>query len=151
MVIKECINTADIKTVLCHPEIYDVISSDECPLLADFEPPMTEEYTYIVGYVKGEPIGVMIYHKYRDGLECHVQVLPQYRKEHAINFGQQSLEFRGTVPIYAEIPDLYKNVLAFALLNNFEVIEVKENDYIKNGKTYNVNVLEYIPWDSFAT
>jgi len=151
MIIKECFNVDDIKTVLCHPEIYDTISSDDCPKLEDFEPPITEEYCYIVGYVKGEPIGVMIYHKYKDGNECHVQVLPQHRKEHAINFGQQSLEFRGTVPLYAEIPDLYKNVLAFALLNDFKVIDIKKNDYIKNGKTYNVNVLEYIPWDSSVT
>ncbi len=144
MIIKESFNIDDIKEVLCHPEIYETISGDDCPKLEEFEPPMIDDYTYIVGYVKGEPIGVMIYHKYRDGNECHVQVLPQHRKEHAIKFGEQALEFRGTLSLYAEIPDLYKNVLAFALLNNFKVIEVKENDYIKNGKLYNVNVLRYI-------
>ncbi len=132
-----------LKSVLCHPEIYDTISSDECPSIEDFEPPITDDYSYIVGYVKGEAIGVMIYHSYRDGNECHVQVLPHHRKEHAIEFGEQALNFRGTLPLYAEIPDLYKNVLAFALLNDFKVIEVKENNYIKNGKTYNVNVLRY--------
>ena len=58
------------------------------------------------------------------------------------------MHFRGTLPLYAEIPDLYKNVLDFALLNDFKVINTKENDYIKNGKTYNVNVLEYTKWDS---
>ena len=85
----------------------------------------------------------MVYHKYLDGLECHVQVLPEHRKEHAINFGEQSLLFRGNSPLYAEIPDLYKNVLDYALMNNFEVIDVRESDYIKRGKTYNVNVLKY--------
>ena len=142
MIIEECHNIDDIKAVLCHPEVYDTIASDECPKLEDFEPPMTDKYMYIVGYVKGSPIGVMIYHRYRDGNKCHVQVLPEYRKEYAIKFGQQSLTFRGTVPLYAEIPDLYKNVLDFALLNNFKVIDVKKDDYIKNGETYNVNVLE---------
>lgn len=143
MIIKECHNIDDIKTVLCHPEIYDTITDDNCPKLEDFVPPMNEEYTYIVGYVKGEPIGAMIYHKYRDGNKCHVQVLPEYRKEYAKKFGEQSLLFKGTLPLYAEIPDLYKNVLDFALINNFKVIDVKENDYIKNGQTYNVNVLEF--------
>jgi len=143
MIIKECFNVDDIKTVLCHPEIYDTITDDNCPKLEDFVPPMNEEYTYIVGYVKGEPIGAMIYHKYRDGNKCHVQVLPEYRKECAKKFGEQSLLFKGTLPLYAEIPDLYKNVLDFALINNFKVIDVKESDYIKNGQTYNVNVLEF--------
>lgn len=141
MIIKECHNIDDIKTVLCHPEIYDTISGDTCPKLEDFEPPMTEEYCYIVGYVKGEPIGVMIYHKYRDGNIAHVQVLPQYRKEYAKQFGEQVLNFRGHSPLYAEIPDLYKNVLEFAKLNGFKVIDEKKDDYIKRGKSYNTKVL----------
>ncbi len=141
MILKECFNVDDIKEVLCHPEIYDTISSDECPKLEDFEPPMTDEYSYIVGYVKGEPIGVMIYHKYRNGLECHVQVLPKYRKEYAKQFGEQVLNFRGHSPLYAEIPDLYKNVLEFAKSNGFMVIDEKKDDYIKRGKSYNTKVL----------
>ena len=119
MIIKETFNTEDIKDVLCHPAIYDSITDDNCKPVEEFEPPITDNYQYIVGYLKGAPFAVMVYHTYRDGNECHVQVLPEYRKEYAKQFGQQSLSFRGTVPLYAEIPDLYKNVLAFALLNNF--------------------------------
>ena len=151
MILKETTNIDDIKAVLCNPAIYDTITGDNCPLIEDFEPPVTDAYLYVGGYVKGEIIAVMVYHKYLDGNECHVQVLPEYRKEHAIKFGEQSLLFRGTLPLYAEIPGLYKNVLAFALMNNFKVIEVRENDYIKNGKTYNVNVLRYTEWDSLET
>jgi hypothetical protein len=148
MIVKPTTNIDEIKAVLCHPAIYDTISGDDAPLIDEFEPPVTDEYLYIGGYVNDKIIGVMVYHKYLDGNECHVQVLPEYRKEHAIKFGEQSLSFRGTLPLYAEIPDLYKNVLAFALLNNFKVIDVRENEYIKNGETYNVNVLEYTKWDS---
>ncbi len=148
MIVKETTNLDDIEAVLCNPSIYDTITGDECPLIEDFEPPVNDDYLYIGGYVNGEIAAIMVYHKYLDGNECHVQVLPKYRKEHAIKFGQQSLLFRGTVPLYAEIPDLYKNVLAFALLNDFEVIDIKKNDYIKNGKTYNVNVLRYKQWAS---
>tara|TARA_R110002096_G_scaffold66306_1_gene161345 strand:- start:8508 stop:8954 length:447 start_codon:yes stop_codon:yes gene_type:complete len=141
MIIKKTTNIDDIKAVLCNPVIYDCINDDSSPKSKDFEPPISDEYTYYAGYVNGDIIGLMVYHKYLDGNECHVQVLPDHRKEHAINFGEQSLLFRGTLPLYAEIPDLYKNVLAFALLNSFKVIDVKQNDYIKNGKTYNVNVM----------
>ena len=143
MIIKETFNTEDIKDVLCHPAIYDSITDDNCKPVEDFEPPITDDYRYIVGYVKGAPIAVMVYHTYRDGNECHVQVLPEYRKEYAKQFGQQSLEFRGTVPLYAEIPSLYVNVLKFALLNNFEVIDIIDDGYIKNGVSHLVNVLKY--------
>jgi hypothetical protein len=143
LIVRETKYIADIKAVLCNDAIYDTISGDDCPLLKDFEPPVNEEYYYVGGYVGGDIIALMVYHKYLDGNICHVQVLPEYRKEYAIKFGEQSLLFRGTLPLYAEIPDLYKNVLDFALMNNFRVVDVKENDYIKNGKLYNVNVLEY--------
>ena len=143
MIVKETDNIDDIKAVLCNPTIYDTITDDNCPLASEYDPPINDDYLYVGGYVKGEIIALMVYHKYLDGNECHVQVLPRFRKEHAINFGEQSLLFKGTLPLYAEIPDLYKNVLNFALLNNFKVINVKDNDYVKNGKTYNVNVLEF--------
>ena len=143
MIVKETTNIDDIKAILCNAAIYDTIGSDNAPLIEDFEPPLNNHYLYVGGYVKGEIISLMVYHKYLDGLECHVQVLPEHRKEHAINFGEQSLLFRGNSPLYAEIPSLYKNVLDYALMNNFEVIDVRESDYIKRGKTYNVNVLKY--------
>jgi hypothetical protein len=143
MILKKTTDIDDIKAILCNPAIYDTITGDTCPLIDDFKPPINNEYLYVGGYVKGEIAALMVYHKYLDGNECHVQVLPKYRKEYAINFGEQSLLFRGTLPLYAEIPDLYKNVLTFALLNNFKVIDIKKDDYIKNGKTYNVNVLRY--------
>ena len=143
MILKESFNPDDIRSVLCNPEIYNTISSDDCPKVEDFDLPMGKECSYIVGYVKGLPIGVMIYHKYRDGNKCHVQVLPEYRKEYAIKFGEQSLEFRGTLPLYAEIPDLYKNVLDFALLNGFSVIDKIDDGYIKNGVKHLINVLKF--------
>ena len=143
MIVKETTNIDDIKAVLCNPAIYDTISDDNDPALEDFEPPLTDEYLYVGGYVKGEIIAVMVYHKYLDGNECHVQVLPEFRKKYAIEFGEQSLRFSGTRPLYAEIPDLYQNVLSFAKMNNFEVISVKDDGYIKSGINYPINVLRY--------
>lgn len=143
MIVKETTDLDDIKALLCDPDIYDTITDDNSGLAQDFEPPVNDEYLYIGGYVNGKIVALMVYHKYLDGNKCHVQVLPEYRKEYALKFGEQSLLFKGTLPLYAEIPDLYKNVLDFALLNNFKVIDTKENDYIKNGKAYDVNVLEF--------
>jgi len=144
LIVKETTNIDDIKAVLCNPEIYDTISDDNDPKLEDFEPPITDEYLYVCGYVNGEVIGLMVYHKYLDGNKCHVNVLPEFRKKHAKDFGEQSLRFSGTRPLYAEIPDLYQNVLDFAKLNSFEVIDRKDDGYIKSGVKYSINVLKYI-------
>lgn len=143
MILKETTNIGDIKAVLCHPAIYDTITDDNNPDIQGFEPPITDDYLYVGGYEKGEIIALMVYHKYLDGNECHVQVLPEHRKEHAKQFGEQALLFRGTLPLYAEIPSLYKNVLDFALKNNFKVIETKDDGYIKNGIKHRINVLKY--------
>ena len=143
MIVKQTTDRAEIKAILCHPVIYDTITADNCPNVEDFKPPINGDYKYIGGYVNSKIIGLMVYHKYLDGQECHVQVLPDFRKEYAIKFGEQSLEFRGTRPLYAEIPTLYKNVLDFALINNFEIIDTIKSGFVKNGKTYDINVLRY--------
>lgn len=143
MIVKEIDNVEDIKAILCQGAIYECITDDECPHVDNFEPPTDQEYLYVGGYVDGEIIAVMVYHAYMDGNECHIQVLPEHRRMHAREFAEQALLFKGTLPLYAEIPDLYKNVLNFALDNNFEIIDTKENDYVKNGKTYNLNILRY--------
>jgi len=142
MILKETTNIDDIKAVLCNPAIYDTISDDNSPLIDEFEPPL-ENYLYVGGYVNGEIIALMVYHKYLDGNKCHVQVLPEFRKEYALEFGEQSLLFRGTLPLYAVIPDLYKNVLEFAFNFGFKVIDTKVDSYVKNNKSYNDNILRF--------
>jgi len=143
LIVTATTNLTDIKAVLCNPAIYDTITDDNCPNIEDFEPPINDEYLYVGGYVDNEIIGLMVYHEYLDGNKCHVQVLPEHRKEHAKQFGEQSLQYRGTRPLYAEIPDLYKNVLDFAILNDFKVIKRIDNGFIKDGVNYTVNVLRY--------
>ena len=140
MILKETTDLNEIKAVLCDPTIYDTITDDNSGLIEEFDPPL-EDHVYVGGYVKGEIIALMVYHKYLDGNKCHVQVLPEFRKEYAIKFGEQSLLFRGTLPLYAVIPDLYKNVLDFSFLFGFKVIDKTENTYVKNGKSYNDNIL----------
>lgn len=138
----------DIESILKHPQIYGTITDDNSPATDDCEIPINDDYQYIGGYVNGEIIAIMVYHKYKDGNKCHVQVLPEYRKEYALQFGEQSLLFRGTQPLYAEIPSLYKNVLDFAFRFGFEVIETKKQDYCKNGKFYDLKILRFTKWDS---
>ena len=142
MIVKETDNIDDIKSILCNPAIYDTITEDNSPLAEDFTP-IFEDHLYIGGYVKGEIIALMVYHKYLDGNKCHVQVLPEHRKKYAKEFGEQSLRFKGTRPLYAVIPDLYQNVLDFSFLFGFKVIDKNIGSYVKNGKSYNDNILRF--------
>ena len=142
MIVKPTINRSEIEAVLNHPDIYDTITDDSNE--GGEQLPINDgDYTYVGGYVNNEIIAVMLYHSYRDGKACHVQVLPDFRKEYALQFGEQSLEFKGTQPLYAEIPSLYKNVLDFALHFGFEIIETEKRDYCKNGELYDINILRF--------
>ncbi len=144
MIIKETTNLDDIKAILCNPDIYGCISDDNSPLRGDFEPPINDKYLYVGGFVKGGIIALMVYHDTEKETECHLQVLPEFRKEYALKFGEQALNFRGTRPLIAEIPDLYKNVLAFAELQGF-LVYGRKGDFVKNGVSYPINLLRYSP------
>jgi hypothetical protein len=142
MIIKETNNREDIESILKHPIIFDCINDDNSCDIDNFTPPISDSYRYVGGYVKGVIIALMVYHDTEHETECHVQVLPEYRKEYALEFGEQSLNFRGTRPLIAEIPDLYRNVLAFAESQGFEVYD-RKGDFVKNGVSYPINYLRY--------
>ena len=52
MIVKEITNEDEIRTILCNPDIYDTIASDECPAIDDFEIPF-DNHRYIGGFVNG--------------------------------------------------------------------------------------------------
>jgi hypothetical protein len=143
LITRETKDLEEIKLVLCNPVIYDAISDDDSPSLEDYETPINDDYLYIGAYVDNKIIGLMVYHKFLNGNKCHIQVLPDFREKYAKDIGEQVLTFRGHSPLYAEIPDLYPNVLRFALHNKFKVVGIRKNDYKKHGKTYDIKVLEY--------
>ena len=144
MNLKETKDIDAINTVLKNPVVYDAITDDNSPCSEHFLAPITDDYRYVLGSVNGDIIGLMIYHEYKDGDKCHVQVLPEHRKKHAIEFGAKALGFRDkSKPLYAEIPDYHKNVLSFALMNGFEVLAKEDRGYIKNNISYLTNELIY--------
>lgn len=140
MIVKETVNEQDISSILRHPAIYETTADDTCQAVNEFKIPF-EGYRYIGGYVNSEIMALMVYHAYRDGNECHVHVLPEYRKEYALNFGEQSLLYRGTQQLYAEIPSNCKNVLDFAINFDFKVIGIADDKFIKDGVSYDMNIL----------
>jgi hypothetical protein len=126
----------DIKGVLCHPEIYDRIAEDGMPNWEDYEP----DIDGVMCVMDENKIGVMLYH-WVNGitLECHIQILPEYRKE-ANKFCQLALEWvwdnTKATKIVAQIPELYPDVVKFAYKNGFQLEGMNESSYMKNGKIY---------------
>jgi hypothetical protein len=105
----------------------------------EFDPPL-KDCEYLVGIVDGNPMALMVYHNVDDKVKVHVQVLPEYRKEYAHEFGRRAMTFGKLKAgeLYAEIPVCYPNVLQFAYNHGFEDIGVKEMAYTKRGMNYNV-------------
>ena len=140
MIVKETKNAEEIKKVLCHPAIWgriggDVMSED------DFNPPM--DCQYVAGYVDDVIIAVMIYNEIEERLKCHIQVLPEYRKEYAREFARMALKFgeAKNASIYAEIPDCYPEVISFAEEFDFKIIGREKNGSIRNGVPHDKIIL----------
>lgn len=143
MLVTETKDINVIKRVLCDPEIYELINDDSSPDMRDFEPPITDDIRYIAGFVKGDIIGIMIYHTINEHVKLHIQVLPEFRKEYAREFARIALEFgkAKNVIIYSEIPDCYPNVISFAKEFGFTETGSIKNDYIKNGVEHDVIIM----------
>lgn len=124
-----------IKSVLCHPEIYNRIQEDGAPNKEDFEPPANAMYI-----TDSHNIAVMVYHWASNiTLECHIHVLPEHRKD-ASKFCQLALEWAWdnteATKIVAQIPDLYPDVLKFAIKNGFVIEGYNSESYMKDGNIY---------------
>lgn len=143
MITRETKDKGEIKSVLCHPAIWDTIATGVDMLPDDFDPPISKEYEYLGGYVDDEIMALMVYHIVDGIVKVHVQVLPEYRKDYALEFGKKAIENGEKYgQLYAEIPTCYPNVLEFAALNGFEHTGTRDNEYKRNGLYYDVHELE---------
>ena len=125
----------DARIVLNHPEIYKTVAEDDGQIV------MPEEYWYLCGYVP-ELMGCFILHKQgKVTVECHVQVLPEFRRDYADEFGHKAIEWvwqnTDALKLVAQIPFLYPNVKDFALKMGFEIEGINEASYMKRGKIHN--------------
>ncbi len=142
MIVESTDDIGLIKSILCHPEIYKTIIDDNCPPAEEFTPPM-EDHNYIVGIYGNEAVGIMVYHWIDDKYYCHIQVLPEFRKDHALSFARMALDIglAKNLPIYAEIPCIYGNVVRFAESFGFKCIGIKEDAHLQDGKLSDIKVL----------
>ena len=136
MLVERCYDVDVVRAILTHPAIYDRISEDGTLPREDYIPDLIGA-AFVIGIVGADPIGLMIYNPISGIVwECHVQVLPEYRKEYASEFFKKALGWAfdmGCRKIIAQIPFLYPDVKKFALKHGFEVEGVNRKSYLKNN------------------
>ena len=142
MIVKKTQDIKEIRSVLCHPEIYPCIAGDGSPPHEEFEIPL-KGIEYYGCYVNDEIIGLVLYHVDNNRLFGHFQVLPEFRERYAEEFAKKTLseQLKKHGAVYAEIPTCYPNVLRFVLGFGFKEIESSDEPYIKNGESYEIKIL----------
>ncbi len=123
----------DAVRVLMTPSIFETIAEDG---MASWEAPAGP--IYLCGYAP-ELVGCFVLHKQSAAtVECHVQVLPEHRKQWAETFGRAVIDWAwgntGAQKLVAQIPTIYPNVLRFAERMGFLVEGINAASYLKHGR-----------------
>ncbi len=140
-------NADDAYSVLSHPEIFKTIAEDGMT-----DVPMPEDFIYLCGYAP-DLIGCFVLHPVNAiTYECHVQVLPEYRKDYAQEFGRKVIEWTwnntDALKMVAQIPTTYPNVKDFALSMGFAVEGKNKKSHLKNGEITDQWYLGISKWAS---
>ena len=103
---------------------------------ATFEP--VPSWQYVLGSVDGEPAGLAIIHATEEGYnKCHVQVLPEYRKEYGLKLGLDGMNFIWANNTFnfmvASISSKFPNVRKYAEAIGFELVKTRNKWYKEEG------------------
>lgn len=134
MIVERVYEKERIHKVLKDPEIFARIAEDGIDI-DEYEAP--DDAIYVMDE---SSTCLMIYHSQNSiTLECHVHVLKEFRHI-AMDFGQAALDWAWNntkaSKIVAQIPEIYPDVVKFALKNGFEIEGLNENSYIRDNKIY---------------
>ena len=80
MIIEQTFCPAIINYVLKEPQVWQEGCGQYNERIEDFEPDL-RDYIYLVGHVNMDIVGLFIIHGSEHGYQCHVQVLPEHRKD----------------------------------------------------------------------
>jgi len=120
LIVKETRNIDEIKSILCHEDIFNDISEGVNVKPEDYEPPLTNAI-YIGGYDKGKIFALACFHKSKGRLMFHPSVLKSYRQR----YGRQFVAYTATMlkySIYIEIPNTRKDLFNLATKLGFDSV-----------------------------
>ena len=119
---------------MTEPQIWQEICGGYGDKIEEFEP-VVDDYVYLIGYDKLNIIGLFIIHETKACYKCHVQVIPERRKQYAAEFGEKVIQWvwdnTDINKLTALIPSNLTNVISFAELQGFEIAgSIKENCFM---------------------
>ena len=129
MIIEQTTDNKLIHHILSMEGIAETISEPGDAIPTEFS---HGSHMFLVGLTDDEVVGLLIVHNTSLGVpQLHIQVVPKHRKEHAIQFGEASLEWLwGNLvndKYMALIPEIYPNVKRYA-----EAIGLKKEGFLTN-------------------
>ena len=143
LILERTYNLDQINKVILHPEIFKVVAEyNQTP--EDFKTDVNSD-AWVLVKVKDEIIGVYVLHPHNSTTsEIHAHILPEFRKDYALESGSKILEwFLDTEyqKLIAQVPDIYPNVKNFCIANGFIVEGVNRKSYKKNGVVMDLTLL----------
>lgn len=136
-------DTEVIKYVLNHTDIVS-IAPDEAPVItSELIKESLNKSAYFSVYSNEGLIGLFAVHdEDENGLEVHINMLKIGRGQVAIEAAKEFINSIFTITEYtrliAKVPTMYLNVINFVSTLGFKMHHLTEEDYIKNGNTYDV-------------
>lgn len=119
MIIGQTKDIEEIKSILCHDDIFSVISEGVDIKPEEYEPSINDYY--LAGYDDGTLFAIACFHVFNDGLKFHPNILKSYRLRCARDFVKHSLSVI-KCPIYIEIPKNRKRLFNFAIKLGFDSV-----------------------------
>ncbi len=137
MIIKRTVNQDEIKEILFHPDIYKDISGGVQLNHSDINLPM-DSVLYIGGYSSGI-FAVSCFHRFRDGLKMHINILKSHRLKYARDFVKKCISMV-KYNLYIEFPDKRKDIFNLATKFGF--------DSVVNNNSHSNKILMRLLWVS---
>lgn len=139
--------TYDIELILAllfHDDIWPTASEDTSEQGDNVPDPIKNIYLSL--HAGGKVIGFVYAHsKYYKLIQCHINILPEYRREWSKAAGAAIIEWilcnTEHDQIYTEVPAIYSNVRRYLESFGFECIGTIKACYTKNQHLNDVNIL----------
>ena len=120
MIVGRTTDLEEIRSILCHEDIFRFISEGVEIKPEDYVPPIAGTI-YLAGYDDGVLFALACIHPFKDGVKYHPNVLKEHRLRLSRDFVKQSLTMI-KYPVYVEIPKYRKKLLNFATKLGFDSI-----------------------------
>ena len=141
---KRTLNTGLCLEILMDSQIFDAISEDGATV-NDVRVNIFDEYwveitnnDVVIGVAQFKPM-------FNKCFDCHINILGEYRKEHALDAGNALIEWckenlKGCL-LFTTIPDFCPNVVSFLKAFGFEESGKLKCAWKKNGKQNDMTIL----------